>query len=73
MLHLNRAGGRRRWEQAYDTTGWIERLATRGEYRTLPEGPRERLPEAVAEAIDAIGGSFVIEHRTVLASAPRIA
>lgn len=61
-----------RWEEGYDTTGWIERLETRSEYRTLPAKRRERLLEALAEAIDAIGGSFVMEHRTVLASAPRL-
>ncbi|HLW95454.1 MAG TPA: class I SAM-dependent methyltransferase [Solirubrobacteraceae bacterium] len=62
-----------RWEESYDTTGWVERLETRSEYRTLPAKRRDRLLEAAGEAIEAIGGSFVMEHRTVLASAPRLA
>jgi SAM-dependent methyltransferase len=61
------------WQETYDTTGWIEWLATQSDHRTLPGDRRERLLEAVAEATDAIGGSFVMEHRTVLASAPRLA
>ncbi|HEX4034685.1 MAG TPA: methyltransferase domain-containing protein [Solirubrobacteraceae bacterium] len=61
------------WHETYDTTGWIEWLATQSDHRTLPERRRERLLEAVGEAIEAIGGSFVMEHRTVLASAPRLA
>ncbi|HEY7965714.1 MAG TPA: class I SAM-dependent methyltransferase [Solirubrobacteraceae bacterium] len=60
------------WQQRYDTAGWLERLATRSEYRTLPERRRERLLRAVGEAIEQIGGSFVEQHRTVLAGAPRV-
>ena len=60
------------WEQRYDTAGWVARLATRSEYRTLSARRRERLLRSVGEAIDSIGGSFLMEHRTVLAAAQRV-
>lgn len=59
------------WTQTYDTAAWIDFLRTHSDHQTLPPPQRESLLGAVAEAVESIGGSFEMAHRTVLVSARR--
>jgi SAM-dependent methyltransferase len=60
------------WSEAYDTAGWVARVSTKSDHQILPAQRRERLLVAIGEAIDAIGGSFVMAQETVLVSAQRL-
>jgi SAM-dependent methyltransferase len=57
------------WDQTRDAAGWVDHLSTQSDHWALPPAQRERLLAAVAEAIDAIGGSFEMGYETVLVSA----
>lgn len=59
------------WARTYDTNGWLEFLGTHSDHQALPAGRRRRLFDAVADAIDSIGGSFEMPYETVLVSARR--
>ncbi len=59
------------WSQRYDTAEWLEQLTTHSDHQALPAAQRQRLLEAVGEAIDAVGGSFEMPYKTVLVSARR--
>ena len=59
------------WSQLYDTAGWLEQLTTHSDHQALPTAQRERLLDAVGEALDAAGGSFEMPYATVLVSARR--
>jgi SAM-dependent methyltransferase len=61
-----------KWSEAYDTAGWVERVSTKSDHQVLPADRRERLLVAIGEAIDALGGSFVMAQETVLVSAQRL-
>lgn len=70
--HFELAGSRTfGWTQTYDTSGWLEHLATHSDHQALPPKQRERLFAAVGEAIDSLGGSFDMPYRTVLVTARR--
>ena len=60
------------WSERYDSETWVERVSTKSDHQLLEPERRERLLDAVGEAIDALGGSFVMSHETVLVSARRI-
>jgi hypothetical protein len=59
------------WSQRYDTAGWLEQLGTHSDHQALPAARRQRLLDAVGEALDSIGGSFEMSYATVLVSARR--
>jgi SAM-dependent methyltransferase len=59
------------WTQSYDTAAWVDFLRTHSDHQALPPARRESLLDAVAEAIESIGGSFEMAHKTVLVSARR--
>ncbi len=59
------------WTKNYDAGAWVDFLRTHSDHQTLPPAQRESLLEAVAEAIESIGGSFAMAHQTVLVSARR--
>jgi SAM-dependent methyltransferase len=59
------------WVKRYDTTAWLEFLATHSDHQTLPPARRERLMGEVGKAVQEIGGSFEMPYRTVLVSALR--
>ncbi len=59
------------WSERYDTAGWLAQLATHSDHQALPAARRERLLDAVGEALDSIGGSFEMPYATVLVSAHR--
>ncbi|HEY1775620.1 MAG TPA: class I SAM-dependent methyltransferase [Solirubrobacteraceae bacterium] len=59
------------WTRAYDSASWVDLLRTHSDHQTLPPQRLESLLQAVAEAIDAAGGSFEMRLDTVLVSARR--
>jgi SAM-dependent methyltransferase len=59
------------WSQRYATADWIELLRTHSDHHAMAPAHRDQLLAAVAEAIDAIGGSFEMPYETVLVSARR--
>jgi SAM-dependent methyltransferase len=61
-----------RWQQGYETAGWLEHLSTHSDHQALPPARRQRLLAAVGEAIEAIGGSFEMAYEAVLVTARRI-
>jgi SAM-dependent methyltransferase len=60
------------WSQRYDTASWLAQLSTHSDHRVLPEERRERLLDAVGEALDSAGGSFEMPYETVLILARRL-
>jgi SAM-dependent methyltransferase len=57
------------WSTSYSTAAWLEHLATHSNHQALA-GPRlDELLEAVADAIDSVGGSFEMSYETMLVSA----
>lgn len=61
------------WGQVYTTEAWLEARRTRSGHLSLEPQRRERLLEAVGDAIEALGGSFEVQYETVLVSAVRLA
>jgi SAM-dependent methyltransferase len=59
------------WSRRYETRGWIDFLQTHSDHQTLPPQRLKRLLEAVAEALDELGGSFEMSYTTMLVSARR--
>jgi SAM-dependent methyltransferase len=59
------------WSRRYDTSAWVDEVETHSDHQRLPRERRDRLLEAVGEAIDALGGSFEMPYETLLISAVR--
>ena len=59
------------WSQTHETSGWLDHLSTHSDHQALPPAQRERLLDAVGDAIDALGGSFAMSYEAVLVSARR--
>jgi SAM-dependent methyltransferase len=59
------------WSKKHETAGWLELLQTHSDHQTLPAEQRERLLQAVGEAIDSLGGSFELPYEAILVSARR--
>jgi SAM-dependent methyltransferase len=59
------------WSQEYTTDEWIDLLQTHSNHRLLPPERLAALLDAVAEAIDAVGGIYLGRYRCVLWAAPR--
>jgi len=57
------------WWRSYDSAGWVDLLRTHSDHQIMPQARLERLLDAVAEAIDSLGGSFEMRLDTVLVSA----
>jgi SAM-dependent methyltransferase len=57
------------WTQRYDAAGWRAMLGTHSDHLTMVAERRERLLDAVEEAIDAHGGSLAMPYETVLVEA----
>jgi SAM-dependent methyltransferase len=60
------------WSRTHETAAWLELLQTHSDHQTLPPAQRERLLEAVGEAIDSLGGSFELPYQAILVSARRL-
>jgi SAM-dependent methyltransferase len=59
------------WSRRYDTTGWLDFLRTHSDHQTLAPERLARLLDAVAGAIDELGGAFETSYATMLISARR--
>jgi len=59
------------WSKTHETAGWLQLLQTHSDHQTLPAEQRERLLQAVGEAIDSLGGSFELPYEAILVSARR--
>jgi SAM-dependent methyltransferase len=59
------------WTRTYGSRGWTEHLETHSDHQALAPERRERLLEAVGQAIDAIGGSFELPYEAMLVTATR--
>jgi len=59
------------WRQTHTTAEWLEILQTHSDHQALPIDQRERLLDAIGEAIDSIGGSFEMPYEAILVTAQR--
>ncbi|WP_037915054.1 class I SAM-dependent methyltransferase [Actinacidiphila yeochonensis] len=59
------------WEWTYTRDAWLDVLPTQGSLTRLGAGPRARVLDAVAAAVDAIGGAFTMPYTTVAVMARR--
>jgi hypothetical protein len=60
------------WTQRYDAAGWRDLLGTHSDHLTLAADRRERLLDAVDDAIGSTGGSLVMPYETTLVEARRV-
>lgn len=54
------------WSAPYATEQWVDAVATHSDHATLPEPQRRVLLDALAGAIDGIGGTLTCNFTTVL-------
>jgi SAM-dependent methyltransferase len=59
------------WRRTHDTAGWLALLQTHSDHQTLPPAQLERLLAEVGDAVESVGGSFVMPYRAILVSARR--
>jgi SAM-dependent methyltransferase len=60
------------WTRAYRRDQWLNQLVSRSDHAALEPAVRDRLFAAIGAAIDAQGGSFVMNFETVLITATRL-
>jgi len=61
-----------RWSKTYRTAEWVDHVSTHSDHQALAPERRGRLLEAVAAAIEQVGGSLQIPYETVLLTARRV-
>jgi SAM-dependent methyltransferase len=59
------------WERSYTRDEWLDQLPTAGALTQLPPDKLAEVLAATGAAIDAAGGSFVVEYVTVVTTAAR--
>ncbi|SNY49699.1 class I SAM-dependent methyltransferase [Paractinoplanes atraurantiacus] len=59
------------WEHVYSRDEWLDQVPAQGAHTTLPPDQLAALVAATGEAIDALGGSFVMSFATVAVTATR--
>lgn len=59
------------WAARYSTQEWIDAVSTHSDHATLPEPQRRVLLEALANAIERVGGAVTCNFTTVLLLATR--
>jgi SAM-dependent methyltransferase len=59
------------WQRSYTRDEWIDQLPTAGGHSRLPADTLRALVEGTAAAIDAWGGSFVMDYTTMVITAVR--
>ena len=60
------------WSTSYDTATYLELLATQSDHRMLDPATRDRLFDAVGDAVDAADGAITVSYVADLYVAPRI-
>jgi SAM-dependent methyltransferase len=75
---IRRAGGfgdpelwRADWKRSYTRDEWLEFVPTAGGMSQVPPGQLAELLSGIGAAIDAVGGSFVMQYSTVAETAVR--
>ncbi|MGW6023395.1 class I SAM-dependent methyltransferase [Streptomyces sp. NPDC055099] len=59
------------WEQSYTRDQWLDLLPTTGGLTQLPPAQLAEMLGAVGDAIDALGGSFLMQYTTLATTAVR--
>ena len=59
------------WMRRYRAREWSDFLATHSDHQALEPARREQLLDEVADAVDAIGGTFEMPYETALVTAAR--
>ncbi|MEV3919388.1 class I SAM-dependent methyltransferase [Actinomadura coerulea] len=59
------------WEHTYTRDEWLDQMPTHGTLTRLSDAERARVLEGVGEAIDAMGGAFVMPYATMAVTAVR--
>lgn len=59
------------WRQTHETDEWLQILQTHSDHQALEPDRRQRLLEAIGEAIDSLGGSFEMPYEAILLTARR--
>jgi SAM-dependent methyltransferase len=59
------------WTRTHDTAQWLALLQTHSDHQALAPARRERLLQAVGEAVESVGGSFEMPYEAILVSARR--
>jgi SAM-dependent methyltransferase len=60
------------WTREYNTTQWLDVLLSRSDHAALDPPARKRLFDAIAAAIGAHGGSFLMDFETGLITSNRL-
>jgi hypothetical protein len=59
------------WEQPYTRDRWLALLPTTGGLTRIDPAPLAAILDAVGKAVDALGGSFVMQYTTLAVTAKR--
>jgi hypothetical protein len=59
------------WERTYTRDEWLDQLPTIGALTPLPPDSQAEILKEVGEAIDKLGGTFVMPYTTVAVTAAR--
>jgi SAM-dependent methyltransferase len=60
------------WVRTYSARGWTDFLETHSDHQALEPARRGQLLDEVAEAVEAIGGTFEMPYETALVTATRV-
>ena len=60
------------WQSTVGRDAWLEQASTAGGISRLPQDKLETLLRGIGEAIDAVGGTLVIDYTTVAAITERL-
>jgi SAM-dependent methyltransferase len=61
------------WEHRYTRDEWLDQVPTTGDHGQYPQEQLDELLRGLAAAIDAVGGSFMLDYTTVTVTATRTA
>lgn len=59
------------WERRYTKDEWLDQVPSTGDHSKLPRPQLDELLAGIGEAIDAVGGEFVMPYTTVAVAAVR--
>jgi hypothetical protein len=59
------------WEHTYTRDGWLDQVPTSGGMHQLPTEVLAELLDGLGDAIDAVGGRFMMHYATEVVTAVR--
>ena len=59
------------WQRSYTREEWLDLVPTAGGHSLFPPGQLDELLAGLGDAIDAVGGTFVMDYTTVVVTAVR--